>query len=169
MMGTRWYWSWADTHWPSAFRKTALWNQIWWVLMVTSPLLPKVDCNKTQIKVWLDTYVKFYCIYIPCIAWHLMIEVLISWGVLLYKWMQCPHKPEEGVNPQYTGWWETNHGPLQDQCVLLNTEPSPARFVLKVNVYCVKDYTFSWQTFLVSSVHGHSNLSHSVLGTQTLF
>lgn len=38
--------------------------------MVTFPLLPKVDYNKTQIKAWLDTYLKFYCIYIlyiPCI------------------------------------------------------------------------------------------------------
>lgn len=69
MRYSSWYWkpSWLYTDLKHSW-KTALLNKIWWVLMVTFPLLPKVDCNKTQIKAWLDTYLKFYCIYIPYIT-----------------------------------------------------------------------------------------------------
>lgn len=55
--------------------------------MDTFPLLPKVDCNKTQIKAWLDTYLKFYCIYIPYITCILkktlfLIILMLGSGVL---------------------------------------------------------------------------------------
>ena len=83
----------------------------------------------------LLSFLIYLCVY-GCFA-CMYVCVLCMW---------CLWRPEEGVEPSGTGFtdgceppyesWELNLGPLQEQQVLLEAEPS-----LPPNIYLLKEFT----------------------------